>query len=174
MVLNSTQSNLEDLKVDNNPKEVIEQFYDFFNNIPFIKSITKADRKRAKDLPRDEEGKIKVNITEPHILEDMDYFRPSAIHFQKYGCYTKLRPNPNPNSEGFFFGHTKVTANKILIDTKDFEGKTLPQITIEITILHEMIHAILSSGQYESANNDEPLVEWLANCIYSIKEQGKL
>ena len=99
MVLNSTQSNLEDLKVDNNPKEVIEQFYDFFNNIPFIKSITKADRKRAKDLPRDEEGKIKVNITEPHILEDMDYFRPSAIHFQKYGYYTKLRPNPNPNSE---------------------------------------------------------------------------
>ena len=86
MVLNSTQSNLEDLKVDNNPKEVIEQFYDFFNNIPFIQSFTKADRKRAKDLPRDEEGKIKVNITEPHILEDMDYFRPSAIHFQKYGC----------------------------------------------------------------------------------------
>ena len=99
MVLNSTQSNLEDLKVDNNPKEVIEQFYDFFNNIPFIKSITKADRKKAKDLPRDDENKIKVNITEPHILEDMDYFRPSAIHFQKYGCYTKLRPNPNPNSE---------------------------------------------------------------------------
>ena len=99
MVLNSTQSNLEYLKVDNNPKEVIEQFYDFFNNIPFIQSFTKADRKRAKDLPRDEEGKIKVNITEPHILEDMDYFRPSAIHFQKYGCYTKLRPNPNPNSE---------------------------------------------------------------------------
>ena len=99
MVLNSTQSNLEDLKVDNNPKEVIEQFYDFFNNIPFIQSFTKADRKRAKDLPRDAEGKIKVNITEPHILEDMDYFRPSAIHFQKYGCYTKLRPNPNPNSE---------------------------------------------------------------------------
>ena len=88
MVLNSTQSNLEDLKVDNNPKEVIEQFYDFFNNIPFIKSITKADRKRAKDLPRDEEGKIKVNITEPHILEDMDYFRPSAIHFQKYSTHT--------------------------------------------------------------------------------------
>ena len=98
-MLNSTQSNLEDLKVDNNPKEVIEQFYDFFNNIPFIKSITKADRKKAKDLPRDDENKIKVNITEPHILEDMDYFRPSAIHFQKYGCYTKLRPNPNPNSE---------------------------------------------------------------------------
>lgn len=99
MALNSTQSNFEELRVDDNPKEVIDQFYDFFSNIPFIQNLTKADRKRAKDLPRDAEGKIEVNITEPHILEDMDYFRPSAIHFQKHGCFTKLRPNPNPNSE---------------------------------------------------------------------------
>ena len=99
MELNSTQSNFEELRVDDNPKEVIEQFYDFFNNIPFIQNLTKGDRKRARDLPRDTEGKIEINITEPHILEDMDYFRPSAIHFQKYGCFTKLRPNPNPNSE---------------------------------------------------------------------------
>ena len=99
MALNSTQSNFEELRVDDNPKEVIDQFYDFFSNIPFIQNLTKADRKRAKDLPRGVEGKIEVNITEPHILEDMDYFRPSAIHFQKYGCFTKLRPNPNPNSE---------------------------------------------------------------------------
>lgn len=99
MALNSTQSNFEELRVDDNPKEVIDQFYDFFSNIPFIQNLTKANRKRAKDLPRDAEGKIEVNITEPHILEDMDYFRPSAIHFQKHGCFTKLRPNPNPNSE---------------------------------------------------------------------------
>lgn len=99
MALNSTQSNFEELRVDDNPKEVIDQFYDFFSNIPFIQNLTKADRKRAKDLPRNAEGKIEVNITEPHILEDMDYFRPSAIHFQKHGCFTKLRPNPNPNSE---------------------------------------------------------------------------
>ena len=99
MALNSIQSDFEELRINDNPKEVIDQFYDFFSNIPFIQNLTKANRKRAKDFPRDAEGKIKVNITEPHILEDMDYFRPSAIHFQKYGCYTKLRPNPNPNSE---------------------------------------------------------------------------
>ena len=29
----------------------------------------------------------------------MDYFRPSAIHFEKHGCYTFLKPNSNPNSE---------------------------------------------------------------------------
>lgn len=99
MALNSIQSDFEKLKIEDNPKEVVDQFYDFFNNIPFIQNLTKGDRKRARDLPRDAEGKIEVNITEPHILEDMDYFRPSAIHFQKHSCYTKLRPNPNPNSE---------------------------------------------------------------------------
>ena len=79
-----------------------------------------------------------------------------------------------PNSEGFFFGHTNVSACKIQIAIKDFEGNPLPQTTIEITILHEMMHAIFSSGQYESATNDEPLVEWVANCLYSLKQQGKL
>ena len=78
------------------------------------------------------------------------------------------------NSEGFFFGKTNVCTNKILVATKDLDGNPLPQTTIEITILHEMMHAILSSGQYESYTNDEPLVEWLANCIYSLKQQGKL
>lgn len=29
----------------------------------------------------------------------MDYFRPTALHFKKYGTLTNLRPNANPNSE---------------------------------------------------------------------------
>lgn len=81
------------------PKEIQEQYYDCITNIPYIRKLIAADRPYAKDLPRDEEGKIIVDITNPHILEDTDYFRPSAIHFKKYGCYTKLKPNANPNSE---------------------------------------------------------------------------
>ena len=99
MHLNSIQSTFEELQVEDNPKEVVEQFYDFITNIPFIQNLISGERKRACDLPRDADGKIEVSITNPHILEDMDYFRPAAIHFQKYGCYTQLRPNPNPNSE---------------------------------------------------------------------------
>lgn len=99
MNLNSKQTPLEVLKVDKCPKEVIEQFYDFLNNIPFIQNCIKKDRKRAIDIPKDSQGKIEIDVTQPHILENMDYFRPAAIHFQKYGCYTHLRPNPNPNSE---------------------------------------------------------------------------
>lgn len=81
------------------PEEVAEQLLDFIDNVEFIKRLISPNRKRAKDLPRDEKGRIIIDITNPHILEDMDYFRPSAIHYQKHGCYTFLMPNPNPNSE---------------------------------------------------------------------------
>lgn len=81
------------------PEEVAEQLLDFVTNVQYIKNLISPSRKRARDLPRDEKGRIKVDLTNPHILENMDYFRQSAIHFQTHGCYTFLRPNPNPNSE---------------------------------------------------------------------------
>lgn len=99
LVFNKYQTSLEDLKIDEYNSEIQEQFYDAINNVPYIKSLIAFDRKRAKDLPRDSEGKIIIDITQPHIIEDTDYFRPSALHFIKTGKYTDLRPNPNPNSE---------------------------------------------------------------------------
>lgn len=99
MELNEFQTPIEELGLENLPKEVQDQFWDFFNNVPYIKSLVCSDRKRAKDLEKDDKGKIIINLEEPHILENMDYFRPSAIHFQKYGCFTTLKPNGNPNSE---------------------------------------------------------------------------
>ena len=81
------------------PEEVIEQLYDCLNNIPFIKNLVSPNRKYAKDLPRDSKGRIIVDLANPHIIEDSDYFRPSALHFMEHGCYTFLRPNSNPNSE---------------------------------------------------------------------------
>ena len=97
--VNEFQTPLADLNLDKEPDEIKEQFWDFFYNVPFIQSLVSVERKRAKDLPRDKEGKIIVDVTHPHILEDMDYFRPAALYYQKNGCYTKLRPNSNPNSE---------------------------------------------------------------------------
>lgn len=97
--LNEFQTPLSQLNLDKQPDEVKEQFLDFFYNVPFIQNLTSKDRKRAKDLPRDDKGRIIIDITHPHILEDMDYFRPAAIYYQQHGCYTKLRPNDNPNSE---------------------------------------------------------------------------
>ena len=99
IVLNKYQTPISELGLDKQPQEVQDQFWDFFNNVPFIRSMVSPNKPRACDLPRDSEGKIIVDITKPHILEDIDYFRPSAIHYQKYGRFTDLRPNANPNSE---------------------------------------------------------------------------
>ena len=99
MEFNKYQSTIEELDVDNLNDEIKEQFYDAINNIPFIKSLISPNRKRAKDLPRDDKNRIIVDVTQPHILEDMDYFRPTAIHYQKTGKVNNLRPNANPNSE---------------------------------------------------------------------------
>lgn len=80
------------------PDEVQEQFLDFIDTVPLLKYMVGV-RPRAKDLPRDNKGRIVVDITHPHILEDMDYFRPAAKFFEQNGCYSLLKPNLNPNSE---------------------------------------------------------------------------
>lgn len=98
-MFNKYQTEYKEEYLDTLPKEVKEQYLDFINSVPYIREYLNPNRPYAKDLPRDNEGKIIVDITKPHILEDTDYFRPSAIHYQKYGCFTKLRPNNNPNSE---------------------------------------------------------------------------
>lgn len=84
---------------DSVSKEVWDDFMDIITNVEFVKSLISPERKRAKDLPKDSYGRIIVDICHPHILENMDYFRAAAIHFQKYGCYTKLLPDANPKSE---------------------------------------------------------------------------
>lgn len=81
------------------PDEVQESFLDFIDTVPLLKWMISENRPRAKDLPRDDKGRIIVDITHPHILEDMDYFRPAAKFYEENGCYTFLKPNANPNSE---------------------------------------------------------------------------
>ena len=98
-IFNHYNSSIESLELEKAKQEILDNFYDFLDNVPFIRYMVNPLRPTAKDLPRDESGKIIVDVTKPHILEDMDYFRPSALHYIKYGTYTNLRPNPNPNSE---------------------------------------------------------------------------
>lgn len=97
--MNKYQTKYSKEYLESLPKEVQEQYYDFITNVPYIQYLLSDNRPYARDLLRDEEGKIIVDVTKPHILEDTDYFRPSAIHYQQYGCFTKLKPNANPNSE---------------------------------------------------------------------------
>lgn len=97
--MNKYQTELTEELMNTLPQEVQEQLLETLTTIEFIKRLISPNRPYAKDLPRDEKGRIIVDITNPHIIEDADYFRQPAIHFLKYGCYTFLKPNSNPNSE---------------------------------------------------------------------------
>ena len=96
---NRYQTELTEELVNSLPQEVQDQLFDIINNVEFVKRLISPTREYAKDRPRDDRGRIIVDLANPHILEDMDYFRPSAIHYEKYGTFTNLRPNANPNSE---------------------------------------------------------------------------
>ena len=120
---NSLQTVLTDEILNKMPREEKQDLLDSIDSIRFIQNLASPTRKRVKDLDRwenpllplvsddpdidvrvkDPDGRIAINLTDPHILEDMDYFRAAAIHFETYKCYTKIFPNKNPNSAYYRF-----------------------------------------------------------------------
>ncbi len=86
------------------PKEVYDNLLEYISTVKFIQNLIAPEEVRgfAKDRPKDEnynDGRIIVDITNPHILEDMEFFREKAIFFDKNGRYTNIPPNSNPKSE---------------------------------------------------------------------------
>lgn len=96
--VNEFQSKIDEKFLEGMSDTAIEQLYKFIGNVPYIQNLISPNRQRAKDRPRDDEGRIIVDLSNPHILENMSYFTEAADHFRKHGVYTFLRPNPNPNS----------------------------------------------------------------------------
>lgn len=96
---NKCQTSLEELQLETYPQEVQENFWDFLNNVPFIRWMVSPDRPMISQLPRDEYGRAIIDVTHPPILEGSDYFRQTAKIWEETGKYTNLKPNANPNSE---------------------------------------------------------------------------
>ena len=99
MYFNKCQTPLDELELQKYPIEVVEQFFDFINNVPFIKWMVSPARPLISELPRDNQGKAIIDITKPPILEGSDYFRQTAKVWEETGHYTHLKPNRNPNSD---------------------------------------------------------------------------
>lgn len=75
-------------------------------NRPFAKNLKRYDNphaRRESDLVENSLGRIRVDISNPHILEDMDYFRQSRIRFDTTGKFTQARPSRNPKSQFMVF-----------------------------------------------------------------------
>lgn len=97
---------INSIEDDNVRAEVISAIQE----IPFLYNLTKRNRKKLSDYKRwdnpydyddrveDPNGRIEVDVTEPHELVDMDYFRERALYFQKHGTYTDITPNRYPGS----------------------------------------------------------------------------
>ena len=78
--------------------ELYKEATDYMNTIPLLRWMSSDTRPRAKDRKRDEDGKINVIITKPHLLEDTDYFCQAAIAYKATGKYTDYYPSKVPSS----------------------------------------------------------------------------
>ena len=81
--------------------------------------------------------------------------------------------NPE-NPEAWKFGETDTGEHLIRISTQTIKGKPIKARSQEVTKMHELVHAILDEGQFLEESVNEPLVEWLAKCLVSLKEQKML
>lgn len=97
--MNKYQTELTEELMSTLPQEVQEQLLEILGSVEFVKRLISPNRPYYKDLPRDEKGRAIVDVTNPPIMTDANYFRKAAIHYMEHGCYTFLKPNSNPNSE---------------------------------------------------------------------------
>lgn len=103
------------------------------------------------------------SILVPSTMEDIKFkvfSSPWTIKFVK-NVFTQLEDG----REVWAFGITEPSTRKISISTKTEDGVVIPLSELKLTILHEIVHSFLVTGQYLQSNADEPLVEWLARCV---------
>jgi len=70
-----------------------------------------------------------------------------------------LEDDSNPD------GITDANKRLIAISTNQSDNEII------ITLLHELIHAILDTGQYLNSSQNEPMVEFVARSLYSLTKQ---
>lgn len=95
--------------------------------------------------------------------------------FDLFGdTYKVIYKDKTFHKDQYVLGQTNTVKNIIYISTKDEDGKELPDSVILTTLYHEIFHAILFVGQYNSCGEDEPLVEWQARCLNALIKQNVL
>ena len=144
-VFNKYQTSLNKELLDSLRPEEKQDLLDYIDSIKFVQNLSDPNRPYAKDLDRwdnpfgpeisddnsvparkkDPKGKIAIDLANPHILSDMDYFRPAAIHFERNNCYTKLFPNKNPNSDYYKFWAEEARRCREGY-VRDYDGEWIP------------------------------------------------
>lgn len=71
------------------------------------------------------------------------------------------------------YGLTEGNTKEIRISKEVMKAKQ-PDSEIYLTLVHEVVHCILDTGQWLEESQKEALVEWLTRCIISLLKQGIL
>ena len=85
----------------------------------------------------------------------------------------KLVDTLDEDDNNLHYGLTEDNIKEIRISKEVIKAKQ-PDSEIYITLVHEIIHAVLNTGQYIEESQKEPLVEWLTRCIISLLKQDIL
>lgn len=99
IAVNAIQSVITEKKLKKLNLDIRRELYDIIDNIELVQNMIHPDRKYVHQMPKDSEGHVIVDLENPHILENMDYFRQPAINFEQNGKFTNAYPNPHPGSK---------------------------------------------------------------------------
>lgn len=176
--LNAYQTPITEEFLSDYPEEVQEQALDYLTSVQFLKNLVSPNRKYAKDCPRDNEGKIIVDLENPHIIEDADYFRPAALHYMKHGCYTFLKPNSNPHSEYRKFWEEERRRSREGY-VRESDGEWVTGFCYWFLNYNPMLVNIIQAGSKKKAIRKESFpfffegIYWRFHYLWQARENGK-
>lgn len=98
-------------------------------------------------------------------LQDMEY-RDKIIDIFGSKWQIKFVDKIEVEDDSDVDGLTDSTNRIISVSTSQSKNE------VNITLFHELIHAMLNTGQYLNTSKDEPMVEFLARSFNSLIEQG--
>jgi len=105
-------------------RDVVDDIHASIDEIIFIRRLVSNDIKMVCDIEKDEDGKIIIDVTDPHVLEDMTFFTEAGDHFRKHGYYTLLTPNKHPKSA--YYQHWKEEKRRIREGLVREDGEWIP------------------------------------------------
>lgn len=85
----------------------------------------------------------------------------------------KLVDTLDKEDDMLHYGLTEGNTKEIRISKEVMKAKQ-PDSEIYLTLVHEIMHAILDTGQWLEESQKEALIEWLSRSIISLLKQGIL
>lgn len=173
---NKYQTPITQELLDSLNEEVKGWFMEAITTIPLIRNLISPSRPLIKDLERDSQGRAIIDITNPPIIENVDYFRQSALFYLENGCYTFLKPNSNPNSEYRKFWDEEIRRCREGYIRKS-DGAWVTGFEYWFLNYHPMMVNFIEKGRKKAIRKESfPFffegIHWRYKYLYKAREEG--